>query len=64
MKRVYCDGSLSKSTLADQLDAGFVLIDLIKGGYLKGDVAYFREGTPEEIERLRKLSPRTTETPE
>ncbi len=52
--RVYCDGQLTKTMLAAKLDEGFVLTDLVHRGYSGGDVAYFRAGTAEEIERLRR----------
>jgi hypothetical protein len=51
--RVYCDGKLTKQLLAAKLDKGLVLTDNVPHGYSGGDVAYFREGTPEEIEFCR-----------
>lgn len=51
--RVYCDGKLTQELLAKKLDKGLVLVDLIPHGYSGGDVAYFRTGTPEEIEFCR-----------
>lgn len=56
MRRVYCDGAISKATLAAQLDGGFVATDVVRNGHGSGDVAYFRKGTPEEIEYCRRLS--------
>lgn len=55
MRRVYCDGPLTRKQLASQLDEGYVLTEKILKGYHGGDVAYFRKGTPEEIERCRKM---------
>ncbi len=62
--RVYCDGALSKATLKSKLDEGFVLTDVIRNGCMGGDVAYFRQGTAEEIEdcRSRMTASETLET--
>ena len=49
MKRVYCDGRLTKEKLAAELEAGNVLTDVVRGRFGWGDVAYFRAGTPEEL---------------
>jgi len=53
MMRVYCKGALTKEQLAAKLDNGFVCTDVVRNGYSGGDVAYFREGTQEEIEWCR-----------
>jgi hypothetical protein len=55
MIRVYCDGQLTKEQLATRLDNGYVCTDVVRNGYSGGDVVYFREGTPEEVEHCRKL---------
>lgn len=52
--RVYCNGTLTKAQLAAKLDEGYVLIDVVRDGYRGGDVAYFRQGTPDEIEDCRR----------
>jgi hypothetical protein len=54
--RVYCHGALTKDLLAAKLDDGLVLIDVVRNGYLGGDVAYFRAGTDAEIASLRALA--------
>lgn len=63
--RFYCDGILSaerrKKLMRDQLDKGLVCTAYVVGGQggiltrKKNDVAYFREGTPEEIAQCRAL---------
>lgn len=63
-QRVYCNGELTKEErrvmLARKLDEGLVCTDYIVGGQggiltkQKNDVAYFREGTPAELEWCRK----------
>lgn len=63
MKRTYCEGTLTKQMLAAQLDVGFVLVDLVRNGYSGGDVAYYREGTPAEIESCRSLLTAATQEP-
>lgn len=61
MKRVYCNGTLTKATLAAELDEGFVCVDVVrKGQGGRNDVAYFREGTPEEIALARDLMAKAT----
>jgi hypothetical protein len=60
--RVYCKGRLTQSMLADYLDQGLVCTDVVPKGCGDGDVAYFREGTPDEIAwcRNRLALPETT----
>lgn len=63
--RIYCDGKLSperrKKLMRDQLDKGMVCTAYVVGGQggilssKKNDVAYFRDGTPEEIAQCRAL---------
>lgn len=54
-ERVYCDGHITKQQLAAKLDRGLVCTDVVRNGYSGGDMAYFRDGTPEEIEQCRAL---------
>jgi hypothetical protein len=61
--RIYCDGVLSpgrrKKLMQDQLDKGMVCTGYVVGGQggiltgKKNDVAYFRDGTPDEIATCR-----------
>lgn len=58
-QRVYCNGKLTKEQrlklMADKLNQGLVCTGYVVGGQggiltkQKNDVAYFREGTPEDI---------------
>lgn len=52
--RCYVDGRVTPKYLAAKRDQGLVLTDLVPRGYLGGDVAYFREGTPDEIRECRE----------
>jgi hypothetical protein len=63
MIRVYCDGALSKLTLAAKLDEGLVLTDVVRRGYTGGDVAYFRKGTPIELDECRQQMERARAAP-
>jgi len=49
VKRCYVHGRLTKERLAAELEAGYVLTDVVRNGHSGGDVAYFRAGTPEEL---------------
>lgn len=63
--RIYCDGILSperkRKLMQDQLDKGMVCTGYVVGGQggiltkKKNDVAYFRDGTPEEIAACRAM---------
>lgn len=61
--RVYCAGKLTQQLLAAKLDAGLVLIDHVPNGYSGGDIAYFRDATPAEIEMCRARMARSAGVP-
>lgn len=52
--RCYVDGKVTKAYLADKLALGLVCTDVVPNGHATGDVAYFRDGTAEEIEWCRE----------
>lgn len=63
-ERVYCNGALTpakrQAMLAAKLDNGMVCTDYIPRGQNGNDVAYFRPGTPVELEDCRRRMKEST----